>query len=201
MIKNIVFDMGNVLVGYDSRRVCEHYIADEKDRELVRTAVFVSPEWVYLDMGLMTDEEALSRMCERLPERLHEAARLCLENWHRYCMWTIREMEPVVRRLKARGKRIYLLSNAAVRLRDCYEDVIPAIDYFDGVLFSAEERCIKPQREIYKRFFDKYELMPEECFFIDDLQMNIDGAKACGMEGYCFADGDLEKLKQVLEAL
>lgn len=199
MIENIVFDMGNVLVGYDARRVCEHYIADEKDREQVCTAVFVSPEWVYLDMGLMTDEEALARMCARLPKRLHEAARLCMENWHRYCMWTIREMGPVVRWIKAKGCRVFLLSNAAARLRQCYESVIPEIDYFDGVLFSAEEQCIKPQRQIYERFFEKFEVLPEECFFIDDLQMNIDGAKACGMDGYCFADGDIEKLKQVLE--
>ena len=51
MIKNIVFDMGNVLVAYDGRKVCKHYIKDKKDRKRVFTAIFQSPEWVYLDMG------------------------------------------------------------------------------------------------------------------------------------------------------
>lgn len=200
-IKNIVFDMGKVLVGYDAMRACRAYLDDEADQELVCSVVFVSPEWVFLDMGIISDEEALGRMYARLPERLHEAARLCMENWHRHCMWTMTEMEPVVRRLKARGFGIYLCSNAAIRLTECYPDVIPAIDCFDGVLFSAEEKCIKPQAMIYERLFDRFDLIPGECFFIDDVQMNIDGARKCGMDGYCFADGDIEKLKQVLEAL
>ncbi len=200
-IKNIVFDMGKVLVGYDAMRACRAYLDDEADQELVCSVVFVSPEWVFLDMGIISDEEALGRMYARLPERLHEAARLCMENWHRHCMWTMTEMEPVVRRLKARGFGIYLCSNAAIRLTECYPDVIPAIDCFDGVLFSAEEKCIKPQEMIYERLFDRFDLIPGECFFIDDVQMNIDGARKCGMDGYCFADGDIEKLKQVLEAL
>lgn len=200
-IKNIVFDMGKVLVGYDAMRACRAYLDDEADQELVCSVVFVSPEWVFLDMGIISDEEALGRMYARLPERLYEAARLCMENWHRHCMWTMTEMEPVVRRLKARGFGIYLCSNAAIRLTECYPDVIPAIDCFDGVLFSAEEKCIKPQEMIYERLFDRFDLIPGECFFIDDVQMNIDGARKCGMDGYCFADGDIEKLKQVLEAL
>ena len=93
MIKNIVFDMGKVLVGYDAMRVCEHYIEDEHDRKRVHTAVFVSPEWVMMDMGLLTDNQALLSICKRLPERLHDVAALCLRDWHKYCMWTYTEME------------------------------------------------------------------------------------------------------------
>lgn len=198
MIKNIVFDMGKVLVDYDSLRVCRHYIHDEADCEAVCTAVFVSPEWVLLDMGVISEEQALSQMCGRLPARLHEAAALCMRDWHRYCMTPIAEMEPVVRELKARGFGIYLCSNASLRLPQCYRDVIPAIDCFDGVLFSAEEKLLKPQKEIYERLFQKFGLRAEECFFIDDLQANIDGARACGMDGYCFADRDVTRLKEEL---
>lgn len=201
MIKNIVFDMGKVLVGYDAMRVCRHYMEDPHDQEQVCTALFVSPEWIFMDMGVMPEEMALAKVCGRLPQRLHGAARQCLEHWHEYCMNSITEMEPVIRGLKEQGYGIYLCSNASLRLLDCYRKVIPGIAYFDGVLFSAAEKCIKPQREIYERLFERFHLKPEECFFIDDLQLNIDGAKACGMEGYCFADGDIGKLKKVLEGL
>ena len=81
MIKNIVFDMGNVLVAYDGRKVCKHYIKDKKDRKRVFTAIFQSPEWVYLDMGMIPEEQAVDQMCARLPKRLHEAARLCMRDW------------------------------------------------------------------------------------------------------------------------
>ncbi|NBH72312.1 HAD family phosphatase [Clostridiaceae bacterium] len=201
MIKNIVFDMGKVLVGYDGMRVCEHFIENEHDRKRVHTAVFVSPEWVMLDMGVLTDEQALKTICTRLPKRLHEVAATCMGEWHNYCMWTYQEMEPVIRRLKERGFGIYLCSNAAIRLLDCYQQVIPAVDCFDGLLFSADVKCIKPQKEIYGHLFGRFGLKPEECFFIDDVLVNIEGARACGMDGYCFSDGDFGKLEAVLEAL
>lgn len=201
MIKNIVFDMGKVLVGYDAMRVCEHHIEDVNDRKRVCTAVFVSPEWVMLDMGVLPEEQAIRQMCSRLPGRLHEAVRLCMRDWHRYCMYTMTEMEPLIRGLKAEGYGIYLCSNASMRLLSCYQDVIPASDCFDGMLFSAEVRCIKPQKEMYLHLFDRFGLKPEECFFIDDIQLNIDGARACGMDGYCFADGRLDRLKSALADL
>lgn len=201
MIKNIVFDMGKVLVEYDPIRVCRHHIADEEDQKQVCTAVFVSPEWVLLDMGVIPEEQALKQMCARLPERLHEAAALCMRDWHLYCMETVEEMVPVIRELKRQGFGVYLCSNASVRLLECYPKVIPAVDCFDGILFSAAEKCIKPQKEIYRRLFEKFDLKPEECFFVDDLQLNIDGAKACGMDGYCFADRDVERLKVKLAGL
>lgn len=200
-IKNIVFDMGKVLVGYDSMRVCTHYIENLHDRKRVCTALFTSPEWIFMDMGVMPEEMAFAKVCERLPKRLHEVARLCFDHWHEYCMDSIVEMEPVVKDLKEQGYGIYLCSNASVRLLGCYRKVIPGIEYFDGVLFSAEEKCIKPQKEIYERLFTRFGLKPEECFFIDDLQLNIDAAKACGMNGYCFADGDIGRLKMVLDGL
>lgn len=201
MIKNIVFDMGKVLVDYSAMPVCEHYIEDLLDRERVCTAVFQSQEWVMMDMGLLTDEQALQQICRRLPERLHEFAGLCLSNWDQYNMTPMKVMEPLIRELKEKGFGIYLCSNAAIRLLDIWKDLIPAADCFDGVLFSADVKCVKPQKEMYQHLFQRFGLKPEECFFIDDLQNNIRGARACGMDGYCFADGDVEKLRQVLFAL
>lgn len=201
MIKNIVFDMGKVLVDYDAMRVCRHHIADQADRETVCTALFVSPEWVLLDMGVISENQAIEQICSRLPVRLHEAVRLCMRDWHQYCMNPVEEMEPLVRELKAKGYGIYLCSNAGLRLPQCCREVIPAVDCFDGILFSAEEKLLKPQKEIYQRLFERFHLKPEECFFIDDLQLNIDGARECGMDGYCFADRNVEKLKAVLAGL
>ena len=199
MIKNIVFDMGKVLVGYDAMRVCEHYIEDRHDRSRVHTAVFVSPEWIQMDMGVLPEEQAARQICGRLPERLHETARLCLRDWHKFCMFTMTEMEPLIHGLKAAGYGLYVCSNASIRLLSCYREVIPAPDCFDGFLFSAEVKCIKPQKEMYEHLFERFGLKPEECFFIDDVKLNIDGAKACGMDGYCFADGDLAGLEKALE--
>ena len=153
-----------------------------------------------LDMGLITEEAALKRMQKRLPDdHAKEMARLCLEHWNEYCMWKVPGMEELVRELKAEGFGIYLCSNASLRMVTWYKNIIPAWECFDGILYSAEVKCMKPQKEMYEHFYERFGLTPEECFFIDDLQDNIDGAKATGMDGYCFADGDLEKLKARLK--
>ena len=126
---------------------------------------------------------------------------MCLEHWHEYCMWPVPGMEELVTWLKGNGYGLYLCSNASLRMLDCYLDVIPGIRLFDGVLFSAEEKCMKPQKEMYRHLFQRFRLRPEECFFIDDLPANIQGARECGMDGYCFADGDVERLKEVLSGV
>ena len=80
MIKNIVFDMGKVLTDYDGSWVCRHYVKDEADAARIQSALFTSPEWVLLDMGVITDREAMEKVLPRLPHRLHEAAQLCMRD-------------------------------------------------------------------------------------------------------------------------
>ena len=138
-------------------------------------------------------------MCARLPERLQEAAKQCFAHWPEYCMWKIDAMETLVRELRAKGYGLYICSNASIRLPSVCMDVIPAAECFDGMLFSAEIKYLKPQKEMYEHLFRRFGLKPEECYFIDDLPMNIEGAKACGMDGHCFADGSVENLRKDLE--
>ena len=96
MIKNIVFDMGKVLVGYDADRVCGHYMDNEEEKRAVSTSVFVSPEWLMLDMGVISEEEALKRMQDRLEtDHAKEMAALCLAHWHEYNMWPMESMGAV----------------------------------------------------------------------------------------------------------
>lgn len=200
MIKNVVFDMGKVLVAYDGDRVGRRFIPDEEERKAVMTSVFVSPEWLLLDMGVITEKEALLRMQDRLEtDHAKAMAELCLSHWHEYNMWPIEGMKELIEELKGLGYGIYLCSNASLRLLEC-QQVIPGIELFDGVLFSAQVKCIKPQKEMYYHLFHRFQLKPEECFFIDDLPGNIEGAKACGMEGYCFNDGNGQALRKALWA-
>lgn len=198
MIKNIVFDMGKVLLDYDPVKVCRQFTDREEDIALIGKELFFSEEWVMLDRGDITEEEAIKRVQSRLPdERLRTLAAESLAHWYEYNISPKPGMRELVTALKERGCRIYLCSNASLRLRE-FQDQIPGIEYFDGILVSAEERVLKPEPEIFEKLFERYSLRPEESFFIDDLEANIEGARRCGMDGYCFADGDVERLKQYL---
>lgn len=199
MIRNVVFDMGMVLIDFAPMKVSRRFTDNEQDAAAVVDALFDSNEWVLVDRGALTEDELLKAAQERLEtDRQKEAAAQCLLHWHEYALTPKRGIEQVVKMVKDRGRGLYLLSNTSLRIH-AFKHIIPGIALFDGTIFSAEEKCGKPDREIYEKLFNRYSLKPEECFFIDDVQANIDGAKSCGMEGYCFVGGNVEKLRQVLE--
>lgn len=201
MIQNFIFDMGNVLLKYNPDIICQNTVTPEF-RQLVKTYLLGGPEWKQMDQGILTEDTALKQIfakirgicySEAFYKQACEEIQNCLTHWHEY-LTPITEMGELVRELKAKGYKIYLCSNAALSFFTyCHQ--IPSLECFDGLLVSAKEKCLKPSPEIYSRLFKKFDLNPEECLFIDDLQENIDGAKWCGMDGYCFVDGDVEKLR------
>ena len=153
MIRNIVFDMGMVLLEYDPVKVCWEYTDNPEDVEWMRRELFDSKEWSLLDEGTLTDAQALERVQKRLPnEHLRWLAKESLEHWHEYNIWAKPGMGELVKELKEKGFGIYLCSNCSVRLR-VFEHEIPGIEYFDGTLVSAEEKLAKPNPAIYERLF------------------------------------------------
>lgn len=196
--KNYVFDMANTLIDYDSSNVIHQFTEDEELIKKISIIIFDSSDWLMLDSGLITEEKALKHMLTRCDtEEEKKVLKESFKHWHEYNMWPKKDMDKVVIDLKEQGAKIYVLSNAGVRLRKCYKQVMPVTELYDGVLFSAEVQYIKPQEKIYEIFFEKFDLDPKECFFMDDVKENIEVAKKCGMNGYIF-DGNIEKLRKVL---
>ena len=200
MIKNIVFDMGNVIIRFDPGHFIDREgITDPADRKLIMNELFQSLEWAQMDSGVLTEETAEPLILTRFPDRLKDPVRHLLYNWA-----TPREpvpgMEDLVKRLKAAGYGIWLLSNAS-KAQHRYWPEIPASRLFDGKLISCDIGFVKPMREIYEAFTEKFGLVPEECVFIDDATANVAGAVACGWQGIVFHgdSGELEtKLRKIL---
>ncbi len=196
MIKNIVFDMGNVLLRFDPDMFLDRVgISGQEDRILLKRVVYQSLEWARMDRGSLTDEEATAMMCRHLPERLHEAVNLLVAHWDRPIV-EIPGAFTLVEELSSLGYKIYLLSNASYRQHD-YWPRVPASRFFDGTLISADVKLVKPQPEIYRLFFENFGLKAEECFFIDDAINNIEGAFFVGMPGAVF-HGDVKEIRYKL---
>lgn len=195
MIKNIIFDMGNVLIYFDRERFIRRLGVSAEDEKLLMNQVFLSLEWARLDRGSLTDAEAADIICARLPEHLRDAGRELVFLWNRPLI-PVEGMYELVEELKTAGYGIYLLSNASLRQKEYWPE-IPCYRFFDGTLVSADVKLIKPQAEIYRLLFEKFSLKPEECFFVDDSPLNIEGAFYCGMPGAVFHD-DVAELRQVM---
>ena len=111
----------------------------------------------------------------------------------------IREnLDLVKKSTKEKGYKIYLLSNAGFNQHDYWEK-IPASKYFDGKVVSCDVGEVKPFKEIYEALYKKFNIKPEESFFIDDLIINIFGANRTGMDGYVFT-GDVNDLRAELRS-
>ena len=196
MIRNIVFDMGQVLIRWQPEYYLSQGSFSEEDKALLLKEVFRSVEWVQLDRGSLTLEEAAAAMGSRLPEHLRSAVWDFCIDWYRFPMVPMPGMADLVRELKAKGYGIYLLSNCSLPLRQHYHR-IPGLEVFDGVFISSEQRLLKPQHEIFEKFFATFCLEPSECFFVDDAVANIEGALECGMPGTVFR-GDAGELRAEL---
>ena len=198
MIKNIVFDMGNVLVRFDPNAFLDSAGLTGADKTLLQREVYQSVEWAQLDRGSLTDEEVIEIFCRRVPERLHEKVRLLVGWWQNY-LWPVAGMYELVQELKENGYGIYLLSNACLK-HPIYWQHIPVSRFFDGVLVSAEVHLVKPQPEIYRLLCEKFSLLPEECFFMDDSTVNAEGAYFCGMQSAVFHNDADEIRRKLIDA-
>lgn len=192
MIRNIIFDMGNVLRVFSPELAIAPY-AKGKDALLIRDEMFKSEEWRLLDRGDISYEEAVERCKGRLPKRLHMALDEIMAHSHEHMPEDAKMLE-VVKRLKEKGYRMFLLSNATVRFA-VYRDSFEAMKYFDGAIVSAFYHTVKPEEKIYRILFDTYQLNPEECFFVDDDPRNVEAGRRLHMAGHVFAGdiGELEK--------
>ena len=195
MIRNILFDMGNVLLRFDRQVFLDRLTVTEEEKQLLLQEVFLSPEWVEMDRGTLREETAEPIMCSRLPSHLHEAVHQLTSCWDQPIL-PMEGMARLVEELKEAGYGMYLLSNASVR-QHAYWPRVPGSELFDGTLISADEGIMKPQRSIYRLCLDRFGLKAEECFFIDDVPANIAGAKECGISGAVF-HGDADILREDL---
>lgn len=185
MIRNIVFDMGNVLIRFDPLLFIEREgITDQEDRKTILDELFNSVEWAQMDRGILEEKTAEPFILKRFPERLHPA--VCNLLYH----WAIpgdefSGMRELVAELKEAGYRLFLLSNASTA-QHRYWPLFPVSRYFDGKLVSCDVKVVKPMREIYQIFTDRFLLDPEECLFIDDAPANVAAAITCGWNGIVF---------------
>lgn len=195
MIKNIVFDMGGVLIDYNPEKTL-YGLFDKETADVLLREIFRNKIWADKDRGIIMPDEIMALKKNSIPEVVYEKTSEMVENFYPY-MPPFENMYGFVKELKDNGYGIYLLSNASSDFHERRKG-IPALSLFDGVLISADHKLLKPEREIYEALYEKFSLNPDECFFIDDVQANIDGAKAAGMDGHCYFHGDIEILRNAL---
>ncbi|MBQ6236449.1 MAG: HAD family phosphatase [Clostridia bacterium] len=198
MIRNIVCDMGGVLIAWDPPMLVDRLDLPAEDKALLLREVFRSVDWVSQDRGVVPQDIIVTNMCRRLPKHLHRYAADFVYGWWKAPFVPIEGIDALLHELKANGYTLYVLSNASRALHD-YLPRLPGSDVFSGLIVSADWGILKPDLELYRILFREYGLNPAECYFIDDFTLNVEAARTLGMHGSVF-DGNIQKLRRELAA-
>ena len=184
MIRNMIFDMGNVLLRFEPEAFMERIGIAPEDRPVLWREIYHSREWVQMDHGTLSEADAAEQIAARVPKRLRDAVYKLTAEWDRHIL-PVEGMAELAGELKGMGYKLYLLSNAGLRQHE-YWPRVPGSELFDGTLISADVRLLKPDYAIYRLLCEKFTLDPAECFFIDDNPPNIEAAYCCGIDGAVF---------------
>ena len=199
MIKNIIFDVGKVLVEYDPDGMMKKLGFDEETLQTVNQAVFQNELWNESDRGVLSPEELLEAFIANNPAYEKEIRQVidAVGDTISLMPYTVEW----VKGLKERGYHLYILSNYAEYTYEKTSHKMEFLPYMDGVVFSYRCKLIKPEKEIYEYICETYGLKPEESVFLDDREDNVQAARNMGMNGIEFenyAQGS-ETLEQLLK--
>lgn len=181
---NVIFDIGGVLLDFD----WEKFVGSMFDAETARAvsdATWYNPDWNEFDLGNHSDEEVLQMFIKKAPDFENEI-RLMFSRLGEALVKKSGTI-PLIEKLKADGYGVYYLSNYFEYLMHIAPEPIKFIHHMDGGIFSCHVHTVKPQPEIYNELCRRYGLRNEDCVFIDDRQINVDGAVNTGMKGILYA--------------
>ena len=198
-IKNIIFDLGNVILQCSTIETMYNFTASKEMAEKLITYIFKSEEWKLLDLGNISKEEAILRIQERVADQYKPLIKEVMDNRAKYLKLNKDTIE-IAKKLKDIGYKIYVLSNMSTFTYEYFKDN----EFFklcNGIVISAYEHIKKPDEEIFKRLLDRYKIVPEECLFIDDddTGRSFETANALGINGRRVLPNDSEDVLKLLE--
>lgn len=197
MIKNIIFDIGNVVLQFKPQAYFSKQFNDSESSERICSMMMSSQIWKNYDLGIYNLEDVKQAFKEELPQYQEEIEQM-LSVW-------VKILEPIdytlekMQMLKRRGYQIYLLSNLNEEAYEYIKKRYFIFDYVDGYILSFQERLAKPNSDIYKLLCSRYDLDPSECIFIDDLKENVEAAIKLQMKGIQFIEE--EQVENELESI
>ena len=198
MIRNIVFDLGNVLLSFRPSEYLQKMNYAPEIRDVILKDIFGSQEWLMIDNGDLTTGEALDIISQRSSLKKEEIA--LIFNKRTDIMFPLRTNIRLLPELRKRGFKLYYLSNFPSDIFNEVKNGYSFFRYFEGGLISAEVKFSKPDIRIFQVLFEKYGLIPEESFYIDDIETNVRAAEFLGMKGLVtFGSNDIsDKLSEIL---
>ena len=196
-IKNVVFDIGNVVVRWAPLEIVRLTFGNIDSAEEKVKSIFQSDTWLDLNKGSISESEAKLQY-----QQLLGFSELDCERLFYYVKQTqilIYGSVELIRRVKAAGYCVFALTDNVHEIVSYLKETYAFWNLFEGAAVSAELGLLKPQPEIYQSLLTQHALKASETVFIDDMPYNVEGAKTVGMAAIQFenarqCEADLKSL-------
>lgn len=199
MIKNIIFDLGNVIIGFNQTQIIDEFAQNNDEKTFIKKQILDSEEWKLLDLGKIVNDEAIARVQNRNNYSFAELTKKFWHEWYKFLPIN-QDTIKIAKTLKDNGYKVFVLSNMAIETYEYFKD----IEFFsicDGIIISGYEKIKKPDTRIFDLILNRYNLNAEECLFIDDDDTNrsYETANKIGIHGRRVIPNSFEDIKKLLE--
>lgn len=198
MIKNIIFDLGNVIINYNQKKIINNFTEKEEEIKYIYDEIFHAPEWTLMDLGDITNDEAIEIINKRNEFKYEKLTQEFLHEWYKKQPIN-RDIVEIAKILKNNGYNLFVLSNMANQTYEYFKND----EFFSlctGIVISAHEHVKKPDEKVYRLLLNRYNLNAEECLFIDDDDSgkNYATANKIGIKGRRIMPNQAEDVKKLL---
>jgi 2-haloacid dehalogenase len=198
--KTVIFDVGNVLYGWDPDSFLIRQIADDEARMRFIEDVGLW-EWHDTLDGGRDFREAADELSEKFP-----AYADLISAWGDRFGETISDPIPgvhaIVEELDANGVPLFAITNFSADFwKPFHEKEQAFFRRFRDIIVSGQVKLLKPDPAIYFLALDRFGLKPAEALFIDDREINVEGARGVGMQAHLFVDAADLRARLVKEKL
>ncbi|MFW9877351.1 MAG: HAD family hydrolase [Candidatus Thorarchaeota archaeon] len=175
MIKNIIFDLGNVLINFKPEQFLLRYTKDKNRITKFISNIIQSDTWLKLDRGIISIKNARDDFISAFPEET-ELIKTFFNHWKEILI-PISKNVSLLKELKSNGYKLYVLSNYIIEAFEYVKERYDIFSLFDGLAISGKLNIIKPEQEIFQYLLQNYNLNPEDSIFIDDIEQFISEAR------------------------
>lgn len=185
-IDTVIFDLGDVLIPWNPRNLYRKLFDDEREMERF-LAEICTMEWNARQDAGRTREEGTALLVARHPE-YESLIRAFYDRWEEMLGEVIQGSAELLLELKAKGYRVFALSNWSAETFPVARPKYPILEAFEGLVISGREGLIKPDPAIYRLLCERHGIDPRRAVFIDDNVVNVEAARGLGMQAIVFQD-------------
>lgn len=183
VIKNVVYDIGNVLVKWAPYEVLSYIFPEADEKELFEK---MRPIWLDLNLGKYTETEAISLYHEEIGLPKDKLQKMMHE--FKVRQTPLSGSIELLQRLSDLKINLYSITDNIRELMEYHRRNSEFVPFFKDIIVSADIGVLKPNPKIYEHLLKKHNLVAKECVFMDDLEVNVEGAKSVGMHSFQFFD-------------